>query len=241
MASTEQAPTSARRRYVPWQGPVTRADLALMGAILAVVAFGLVIRPITPFLLAEHPVLLGFLSGDLLAIGAGAAFARIGEAQLWLVVVAGAVGMVKFDWLAWWAGRRWGAGIIGMFTTSERTQRYAVNLTERKPWLVGLLVVLAVLPGIPSAVVYAAAGWARLRLATFLLLDLVGATAITALVAGLGYGLGQWAVDVVLVVDRYASAVSLTLIVGAVLVPVLKRWWQRARRLPWGVDADRTG
>ena len=82
---------------------------------------------------------------------------------------------------------------------------------------------LAVLPGVPTAVVYAMAGWARMRLATFLLLDLVGAFLMTGLVAGVGYGLGQYAVDVVLLVDRFASVVSLTLIAGAAVVPMVKR------------------
>ena len=89
----------------------------------------------------------------------------------------------QFDWLAWWAGRQWGAGIIRIFTASERAQRYAARATEWNPWVVRLAVVIAVLPGIPTAVlpgiptavVYAAAGWARMRPATFLLLDLVGA------------------------------------------------------------------
>jgi membrane protein DedA with SNARE-associated domain len=228
MTSTEQIRGSARfRRYVPWQGPATRRDLALMGAILGVVGLGLVIRPLKPFLVAEHPMLLEFVSGDLLAIGAGAAFARVGEAPLWLVVVAGAVGMVKFDWLAWWAGRQWGAGIIRIFTVSERAQRYAARATEWNPWVIRLAVVIAVLPGIPTAVVYAAAGWARMRPATFLLLDLVGAASMTAVVAGLGYGLGQRAVDVVLMIDRYAAVVSLTTIAVALLIPVLKRRIQR--------------
>ena len=228
MTSTEQIRGSARfRRYVPWQGPATRRDLALMGAILGVVGLGLVIRPLKPFLVAEHPMLLEFVSGDLLAIGAGAAFARVGEAPLWLVVVAGAVGMVKFDWLAWWAGRQWGAGIIRIFTVSERAQRYAARATEWNPWVIRLAVVIAVLPGIPTAVVYAAAGWARMRPATFLLLDLVGAASMTAVVAGLGYSLGQRAVDVVLMIDRYAAVVSLTTIAVALLIPVLKRRIQR--------------
>jgi membrane protein DedA with SNARE-associated domain len=214
---------------MPWQGPATRVDVALVGAILGVVGLGLVIRPLKPFLVADHPVLLEFVSGDLVAIGAGAAFARIGEAPLWLVVVAGAVGMVKFDWLAWWAGRQWGAGIIRIFTVSERAQRYAAGATERNPWIVRLAVVVAVLPGIPTAVVYAAAGWAGMRLATFLLLDLVGAVLMTTVIAGLGYSLGQRAVDVVLTIDRYASVVSLTMITVALLIPVMKR---RIRRKP---------
>jgi membrane protein DedA with SNARE-associated domain len=172
-------------------------------------------------------VLLEFVTGDLVAIGAGAAFARIGEAPLWLVVAAGAFGMVKFDWLTWWAGRQWGAGIIKIFTTSEHAQRFAAKATEWNPWILRLAVVIAVLPGFPTAVVYAVAGWARMRLATFLLLDLVGAVLMTTLVAGLGYSLGQRAVDLVLMIDRYASVVSLTMITVALLIPVIKRWIRR--------------
>jgi membrane protein DedA with SNARE-associated domain len=91
-------------------------------------------------------------------------------------------------------------------------------------------VVLAMLPGVPTAVVFALAGWARMRLTTFLLLDMAGALAMTGLVAGLGYGLGQHAVDIVLLIDRYASAVSLTLIGLALLLPLLRRLLRRTRQ-----------
>ncbi|OZM82250.1 DedA family protein [Pseudonocardia sp. MH-G8] len=232
----ESPPTSDQRRrasggfqrWLPWQGPTTRIDLALIGAILGVVGLGLAMRPLKPFLLADHPVLLGFVTGDLVAIGAGDAFARIGEVPLWLVIAAGALGMVKFDWLTWWAGRQWGAGIIRMFTAGAHAQRFAARATRWNPWLLRLAVVVAVLPGIPTPVVYAAAGWARMRLGTFLLLDFVGAALMTASVAGLGYSLGQRAVDVVLLIDRYASMVSLSLIAVALLIPVLKRWATRS-------------
>jgi membrane protein DedA with SNARE-associated domain len=215
--------TTAWRRFVPWQGPASRTDMALMGAILGVVALGQVLRPLKPFLLASQPVTLEFLTGDLTAIGAAAAFARIGEAPLWLVLVAGAAGMVKLDWLTWWTGRQWGGGIIKMFTTSERAQRFAGRTTELDPKILRVAVVLAVLPGAPTPVIYAMAGWARMRLATFLLLDLAGAFLMTGLVAGLGYGLGQHAVDVVLLVDRFASVASLTLIAVAAVIPIVKR------------------
>jgi membrane protein DedA with SNARE-associated domain len=221
---------TAWRRFVPWEGPTSRTDMALMGAILGVVALGFVLRPLKPFLLASQPVTLEFLTGDLTAIGAAAAFARIGEAPLWLVVVAGAAGMVKFDWLTWWTGRQWGGGIIKMFTTSQRAQRFASRATELNPWILRAAVVLAVLPGVPTAVVYAMAGWARMRLATFLLLDLAGAFLMTSLVAGIGYGLGQYAVDVVLLVDRFASVVSLTLIAITVAIPAVKRRIRRHMR-----------
>jgi membrane protein DedA with SNARE-associated domain len=218
-----QQTTMAWRRFVPWQGPATRTDIALMGAILGVVALGMVLRPVKPFLLASHPVILEFLTGDLTAIGAAAALARIGEAPLWLVVVSGTAGMVKFDWLTWWTGRQWGGGIIKMFTTSERAQRFAGRATELDPKILRAAVVLAVLPGVPTAVVYAMAGWARMRLATFLLLDLAGAFLMTGLVAGIGYALGQHAVDLVLLVDRFASVVSLTLIAAAAVIPLVRR------------------
>jgi membrane protein DedA with SNARE-associated domain len=229
-ASASASASAAWRRYVPWQGPATRVDVALMATILAVVAVGLALRPLKPFLLASHPVLLEFLTGDLTAIGAAAAFARIGEAPLWLVVVAGAVGMIKLDWLTWWTGRQWGPGIVRMFTTSARAQRFALRATELNPWFIRGAIVIAVLPGIPTAVVYAMAGWAGMRLITFLLLDLLGTLLMTALVAGLGYELGQHAVDVVLLVDKYASVVSLTMITAAAALPLAKRWIRRTRQ-----------
>ncbi|WP_350276393.1 VTT domain-containing protein [Kribbella sp. HUAS MG21] len=230
MTESDQQPAASRwRRFVPWEGPVTRGDLALMGAIIGVVAIGLALRPVKPFLLASHPVLLEFLTGDLIAVGAAAAFARIGEAPLWLVIVAGATGMVKFDWLTWWTGRRWGLGIIKMFTTSERAVRFAARAKELSPWTLRIAVVLALFPGVPTPVIYAMAAWAGMRLVTFLLLDLAGAALMTGLVATLGYSAGQQAVDLVLLIDRYASVVSLTLLATAALIPLAKRLLRRGR------------
>jgi membrane protein DedA with SNARE-associated domain len=96
-------------------------------------------------------------------------------------------------------------------------------------------VVFAVLPGVLTAVVYAMAGWAKMRLATFLALDLAGALLMTGLVAGLGYGLGQRAVDVVLSVDRYASVISLAMIALAMAIPLIKRRL-RAHKRPQATD-----
>lgn len=229
-APTEGQPATRARlrnwlwpeRYRPWRGRATRTDIGLMGAFVGVLLLGFAIKPIKPFLLASHPVELEILTGDQLVIGAAAAFARIGEVPLWLVVVAGAIGMAKFDWLTWWAGRQWGEGIIQMFTTRERARRYAERATRLNPWIVRIAVVAAVLPGIPAPIVYAIAGMAGMRLATFLILNVVGALFITSLVAGLGYGFGQSAVDMVLLIDRYALLASLTLIGTTFLVPWLR-------------------
>ena len=216
-------------RFRPWEGSATRADLVLLGGFAAVVVLGFVLRPVKPFLLAAHPVALQLLSGDLLATGAAAAFARAGEVALWLVVVAGAVGTVKFDWLLWWAGRRWGEGMIRMIAAPQQAARYSARTRDLNPWVVRVAVVLAVLPGIPTPVVLVVAGMAGMRLATFLALDVVAALFVTSLVAGLGYALGQHAVDLVLVVDQYASLISLALIVLAFLVPWVRALLRRRR------------
>lgn len=230
-AIRERTPATSRwRRWVPWQGPATRVDKAVLGAIAGVVAFGLVLRPLRPFLIASHPVLLEFLDGGLATIGAAAAFARIGEVPLWLVLVAGVAGLVKLDWLTWWAGRQWGPGILRFFTTGEQASRFAERARHLRPWMLGLLVVAASLPGIPTPVVFALAGWTRMRLVTFLALDALGALLMTGLVAGVGYALGQSAVDVVLMVDRYAGLVSLTILAGVALLPVVKKGISAVRR-----------
>ncbi len=210
-----------------------------MGAFAGVVMVGFALRPVKPFLLASHPVALEVLTGDLLPVGAAAAFARLGEVPLWLVVVAGAIGMVKFDWLAWWAGRQWGEGMIRMVgATPERAVRYADQATKLDPWILRVAVAAAFVPGIPSPIVFAVAGIAGMRLLTFLLLDLAGALLVAALVAGLGYGLGQSAVDMVLLIDRYATLVSLTLIGATFLIPWARSRLRRraGRESSWGSD-----
>jgi membrane-associated protein len=197
----------------PWDSPMARADKVLIGATVAVIVFGLVSLPFRPFLLASHPVLLGLATGSLSAIGAGAAFARVGDTALWLVIGAGVIGMIKFDWLFWWAGRRWGAKGVRFFVPSERAQRFVARVRSWPTWIMPLLVVAAALPGVPSLLVHLLAGLAGMRLLTFLLANAVGAALIASLVAGLGYGLGQYAVDVVLAVDRYALWITIAIAV----------------------------
>lgn len=208
-----EAAKQAWRDVVPWDSPMSRGDKVLVFSTLGVMAVMLLSLPLRPFLLASHPIALSFVTGSLSAIGAGAAFARIGEADLWLVIVAGVFGMIKFDWLFWLAGRRWGPKVVTLFAPGDGAQRFVAAVRGWPAWAMPLVVVGAALPGVPAVAVFALAGLGRMRLVTFLLFDAVGAALITGLVAGLGYGLGQHAVDVVLTVDKYALYISLALIV----------------------------
>ncbi|GAA1430356.1 hypothetical protein GCM10009616_14720 [Microlunatus lacustris] len=216
-------PPASMADVLPWQGKANRGDKALLATVFGVMGLMMLTIPFRPFLLASHPVLLELVTGSLSAIGAGAAFARVGETSLWLVVLAGVFGMVKLDWLFWLAGRRWGARVLALFAPGPWAARFVERLRTAKPWLVGLAVVAGALPGVPAVAVYCLAGLSRMRLATFLLFDALGALIMVSLVAGLGYGLGQHAVDLVLLVDKYALWVSLALIVGLSFFSSLRR------------------
>ncbi len=217
----EQA-KQAWRDAVPWDHPMSRGDKLLVFSTLGLLAFMLVTVPLRPLLLASHPVALSAVTGSTTAVGAGAAFARTGVGELWLVVVAGVCGKIKFDWLFWLAGRRWGERIVALWAPGDIAARFVARVRSWPSWALPLVVVAASLPGVPAAAVFATAGLARMRLVPFLVADAIGALALVGLVAGLGYGVGQHAVDVVLLVDRYALWISLALVV-VVAVRVARR------------------
>ena len=203
----------AWRDAMPWDHPMSRTDKVLAFSTLGVIVFMLATMPVRPFLLASYPVALSAVTGSLSAIGAGAAFARIGEGQLWLVIAAGVFGMIKFDWLFWLAGRRWGGKIVELFAPGDGAKRLVARIRSWPSWAMPLVVVGAALPGIPAPAVFAVAGLGGMGLVRFLIFDAIGAALITGLVAGLGYAVGQSAVDIVLLIDDYALYITLALVV----------------------------
>jgi membrane-associated protein len=143
--------------------------------------------------------------------------ARVGTASLWVAVLAAIPGLMIFDWLYWWAGARWGRRAIDVFIgnhpkAAQRTDRLE-RILHRFGWLA---VVIAYFQPIPNALIYAAAGWTRMRLSVFLLLDLIGSLLWIALCVGLGYAIGQRAVDVAHAVSRYALFATIALVVVVV-------------------------
>jgi membrane-associated protein len=203
----------AWRDAMPWDHPMSRGDKVLVFSTLGVVLLMVASMPVRPFLLASHPVALSAATGSLSAIGAGAAFARIGEGELWLVIAAGVFGMIKFDWLFWLAGRRWGAKIVELFAPGDFPKRFVSRIRSWPAWAMPLAVVASALPGIPAPAVFAVAGLGGMRLVPFLIFDAIGAALIAGLVGGLGYGVGQHAVDLVLMIDEYALWITLALVV----------------------------
>jgi membrane protein DedA with SNARE-associated domain len=92
---------------------------------------------------------------------------------------------------------------------SPRARRWINRAGRHNDRLGGAAVVLAYYLPIPSAIVYAAAGWTGMSLRRFLILDTIGAALWIALNVGLGYAIGQGAVDVAKTISRYALYVSI--------------------------------
>jgi membrane protein DedA with SNARE-associated domain len=206
---------SAREQSVPWDGRPERADLIIIAGITASAVYALALLPLVPSLVGTHPALLELLRGSTVSIVTMGALARTGHAALPVAVCAGVPALIAFDWAYWWAGRRWGDRALQMLGASH--PRKGPRRIERVKRLMGRFgpaaVVLAYVLPVPTALVDAAAGWSRMRLAVFLLCDILGALLWTGLLVALGYSVGQPAVDVVHAISRYALYVTIGLVV----------------------------
>jgi membrane-associated protein len=213
---------------LPWgDGQAERADRFLIAAIALSSLYLLAWIPLTPVLVADHPVLLELFKGSLSGMVTMGAMARIGDASLVLAVLAAIPGLMMFDWIYWWAGRRWGRNAIDLFIGSHpkaaaRTARLE-KVIARFGWLA---IVIAYFQPVPNVLIYAAAGWTGMRLRTFLILDLIGSLLWIGLCVGLGYAIGQDAVDIAKAIGRYALWVTL----GLVVVVIARQWWVARRR-----------
>jgi membrane protein DedA with SNARE-associated domain len=212
---------------LPWgDGPSEPADRFLIAAIALSSLYLLAWIPLTPVLVADHPVLLELFKGSMSGMVTMGALSRIGDASIVVAVLAAIPGLMIFDWIYWWAGRRWGRNAINLFIgnhpkAAARTARLE-RIIHRFGWIA---IVIAYFQPVPNVLIYAAAGWTRMRLIPFLLLDLLGCLLWIALCVGLGYAIGQDAVDVAKAVGRYALWVTL----GLVVVVVARQLWTQRR------------
>ena len=219
---------SERGQSLPWDGRPERADLIILAGITASGLYALVLLPFVPSLVGTHPLLLELIRGSTTSIVTMGALARTGHADLIVALLASIPALIAFDWAYWWAGRRWGNRALTMIGGAHPK---GIRRAERVRRLMGrfgpVAVVLAYVLPVPTALVDAAAGWARMRLVVFLICDAIGALVWTALLVGLGYGLGQRAVDVVHKISHYSLYLTIAIIVGIVVSQGL-----RANRSP---------
>lgn len=206
---------------LPWTGKPGRADVLCWAGIVLSGIFYWAVLPFRASLVGTHPVLLELLNGSTEAIIAAAAFARVGHGSLVLVVLAGVAGLIKFDPLYWWAGRMWGERVIALL--GGRRNRGAKYMDRVHRWgrkfTWPAMVISPFLP-IPSPIIYLIAGWAGMRLVTFIILDAIGELLWTSMLAGLGYALGHRAVVVAQAISHYGLWISIGLVAVIVVFQV---------------------
>lgn len=204
-----------RNAAVPWDGKPSRLDVFLLAGISLSGIYALALLPLVPSLIGTHPVLLELLRGSMTAMVTMGALSRVGEESLFIAVVAAIPGLMMFDWLFWWAGKRWGKRVIDLFLgnhpKAEKRTAQLEKLIARYGWIA---IVIAYFQPVPNVLIYAAAGWTGMRFWLFLLLDLIGSLLWIALCVGLGYAIGQSAVDVARGVSRYALYATIGLVVA---------------------------
>jgi membrane protein DedA with SNARE-associated domain len=224
-------PARRRQRWYPWHGRPRARDVLCATAIAVSAVYAVATIPLTPALIASHPVLLELLTGSTSSIVAGGAFADVNtRLQLILVIAAALPGIMRFDWVYWWAGRLWGHRIVEKLgQRSPRSAALARIAETRGRRYAGPLVALAAfLPDGASTAVYAAAGWTGLPLLWFIFFDAIGSAAWIAVLAGCGYWLGSDGVALANLVSRYAF-VSICVIVAALIAPHVWHSWRDRR------------
>ena len=183
--------------------------------------FYYVMLPFRASLLGTHPVLSELLNGSTEAIIAAAAFARVGHGTLVVALLAAVPGLMKFDPLYWWAGRLWGERIIALLSGKRNRGAKYMGRVDRwgRKFTWPAVLVSQFLP-IPNAIIYVIAGWAGMRLVTFIILDVIGSLLWAGMLVGLGYELGHRAVVVAQAISHYGLWISIGLIVVIVFFQI---------------------
>jgi membrane protein DedA with SNARE-associated domain len=209
----------ARPLTPPWRGRPQREDKAILGLMALAGLLPLALAPLIPALVASHPALLELIRGSTASIINMGARARIGEASIVEAVLLGVPSLMMFDWVFWWAGRRWGDAVFVWLLggPGPRTDRRLARLHRLEARFGPAGVVLAYLLPVPTALIYAAVGDGGMRLWVFLLLDALGTILWTGLLAAAGWQLGHTAVDVADAIARYSLWATLGLVAAIVV------------------------
>ena len=225
-ALRDAAPAAGQRSAwddprIPWAGRPRPVDILLWAGIVLSGVYDWAMLPFRAPLVGTHPVVLELLSGSTEAIITAAAFARLGHGTLLVVLLAAIPGLMKFDWLYWWAGRLWGERLITLLSGKRNRGHKYMNRVRRwgRKFTWPAVVIAPFLP-IPTAIIFAVVGWAGMRLVTFLILDAIGTLLWAGMLAGLGYALGHHAVVVAQTISHYGLWISIALVVVIVFFQV---------------------
>ena len=230
-AAAETAPEKADRwddPRLPWRGKPRAADIVCWVAIVLSGLFYWALLPLRVSLVGTEPVVAELLNGSTESIISAAAFAKEGDGTLAVAVLAAIPGLMKFDALYWWAGRLWGERFIMALPGSKRVAKHMARVQQAGRKVTWPAVVVGSFLPIPRAIISVIAGWAGMRLLTFLILDLIGVVMWAALLAGLGYALGHHAVVAAKTISHYSWWFTIGIAALSVLFALRSRRRQMA-------------
>jgi membrane-associated protein len=223
-------PHGPHRVPAPWGETAGRADTTIALLMGLCVVYSLALWPLVPALIGSHPLLLEIVSGSTLAEVTVGAHSRLGELPLWFAVVAGVPGSMMFDWVFWWAGRRWGERALHLLLGRASSPRGVARREARSARLERMAerfgpaaIVLAYYLPLPTLLIYAASGMAGMRLRTFLALDAIGTLLWVGPSVGLGYAIGKPAVHLVHRIDHYSSLLTIVVVLVVIGVQIRRR------------------
>jgi membrane-associated protein len=198
---------------LPWQGAGERVDKIILGLIAFSGLYYLITMPLVPEMIEHHPALLALMRGSSTAVVTLGALARTGHGSIVTAVLAGLPGTILFDWVFWWAGKRWGHNALAMILGRSKNPQKRMARVESISGKYGpIAVVTGYIIPIPTTVIAVAAGLGGMSLPVYVVLDAIGALIWLGLLAGLGWGMGQSAVDVVHAVSHYSLIVTIALV-----------------------------
>jgi membrane protein DedA with SNARE-associated domain len=204
-------------------------DVLCVGPIIANSIYYYAGLPLTPLLLGRNPVLLSALRGSIASMVAAGGFARVGRAPLLLALLAPIPISMMTDPFFFWAGKRYGRGLINHLSASDPRWRKRAARGERffKKYGVWTIVLAPFLPA-PSPLFYMAAGEAGMPFLIFIVADLLGTLAYIGLIVAAGWAIGQPAVTVAQTISNYALWV---IVATVVLIVAWSTWssWRASR------------
>ena len=199
------------------------ADLLIVVPVLLRSIYYYVGTPLGVALITtQHPVRAELLRGSLPSLVYAGAAAKVGTVALLVALLAPLPILTVTDPCFYWAGRRYGRMILARIGASNPRWDRALAKGERIfSRHAGLAVFFASVLWLPNEVIYFLAGETRMRFWRFLLLDLAGTLVWIGELVGLGYIIGQPAVNVVKALTPYAIwvVIATILIVVAITMP----------------------
>lgn len=136
-------------------------------------------------------IVLAFLPGEPIELASGYAFG------FWEGTAACLVASAVGSSLVYWAVRRWGWKVMGLFFTREQFERFNWLKDARKLELIMLVIFL--IPGTPKDFLTYFAGLTRMRFGAVLAIATVGRipSIVTSTVAASAFGAGEYGIMVV--------------------------------------------